>query len=263
MNRIIRHIALLGAGLLAAALPAAAQHTIGFTAGTGMGSGRFEPKQEMKPVWGIFTGGVSWRYYTEQRVVGCVGADLELLQHAFSMATNAARVDDPEDYLYYTRRIQSITLPIVWQPHAYLIRHRFRVYGEAGVTFSYNLSSTYEMERFVGDRIEVQKGDYHFRTVRDNRWGYGLVGGGGIAVLIRRFELNARVRYYFGYSDVLRNRNKYNSTIEGFTATPLRSPLDNLTVSLGLNYRFNKEGFESWKPRRKREKNREVFEYAK
>ena len=64
-------------------------------------------------------------------------------------------------------------------------------------------------------------------------------------------------------SDILRNRNKYSSTIEGFTATPLRSPLDNLTISLGVNYRFNKEGFEAWKPRRKREKNREVFEFAK
>jgi hypothetical protein len=44
--------------------------------------------------------------------------------------------------------------------------------------------------------------------------------------------------------------------------TPLRSPLDNLTITIGVSYRFNKEGFESWKPRRKREKNREVFEYV-
>ena len=35
------------------------------------------------------------------------------------------------------------------------------------------------------------------------------------------------------------------------------------SATLGLNYRFGKEGFEAWKPRRKREKNREVFEFAK
>ena len=91
--------------------------------------------------------------------------------------------------------------------------------------------------------------------------------GGGIAFLIRRFELNFRVRYYFGYSDIVRNRNKYSDNVgdgseNPFWATPLRSPLDNLTISVGLNYRFNKQGFETWKPRPKREKNREVFKYG-
>lgn len=263
MKRILILLTILSGAALFGARPAAAQHTVGFTFGSGMGTGRFEPQQETRPVWGIFTGGLSWRYYTAQRVVGCIGADLEFLQRAFSMATNASRVDDPKDYLYYTRRVNSIVLPIVWQPHAYLARRRLRLYGEAGVTFSYNLSSEWEREYFVDGRVETEKGDYTMRTVRDNRWGYGLVGGGGAAVLVGRFEINLRARYYFGYSDILRNRNKYSGTIDGFTATPLRSPLDNLTVSVGLNYRLGKEGFEAWKPRRKREKNREVFEFAK
>ena len=47
-----------------------------------------------------------------------------------------------------------------------------------------------------------------------------------------------------------------------FWATPLRSPLDNLMISVGLNYRFNKQGFEAWKPRPKKEKNREVFKFG-
>ena len=96
-----------------------------------------------------------------------------------------------------------------------------------------------------------------------------LVGfiAGGIALLIRRFEINVRARYYFGLSDIVRNRNKYaDNGIDGsenpFWATPMRSPLDNLTVSVGLSYRFNKEGFSTWKPRPKREKNREVFKYG-
>ena len=92
-------------------------------------------------------------------------------------------------------------------------------------------------------------------------------GGGGIAFLIRRFEINVRARYYFGLSDVVRNRNKYaDNGIDGsenpFWTTPMRSPLDNLTISVGLSYRFNKEGFSTWKPRPKREKNREVFKYG-
>ena len=102
---------------------------------------------------------------------------------------------------------------------------------------------------------------------RDNRWGYGLAGGGGIAVLFGRYELNFRARYYFGLSDVVRNRNKYyDNTDDGpenpFWTTPMRSPLDNITITVGLSYRFNKEGFETWKPRPKREKNRRVFKYG-
>ena len=66
---------------------------------------------------------------------------------------------------------------------------------------------------------------------------------------------------------VVRNRNKYyDNNSDGaenpFWATPLRSPLDNLMISVGLNYRFNKQGFEAWKPRPKKEKNREVFKFG-
>ena len=138
---------------------------------------------------------------------------------------------------------------------------------EAAATFSYHLSSTYENEEAKASGAADWKGDYSFKLPRDNRWGYGLAGGGGIALLIRRFEINVRARYYFGLSDIVRNRNKYaDNGIDGsenpFWATPMRSPLDNLTVSVGLSYRFNKEGFSTWKPRPKREKNREVFKYG-
>lgn len=255
LNYILLVVMLCGASVVEA------QHTIGVNFGGGMATGRFEPTQETKPIVGTFTSGFSWRYYSSQRVVGGIGADLEFVQQGFCIATNTSRVDDKKDYLYYTRHVNSIMLPLIWQPHAY-IKKRVRLYLEAGVNFSYNLSSTYEMETLVDQIKLTEKGDYHFKTVRDNRWGYGLLGGGGLAVLIKQFEINLRARYYFGYSDILRNRNKYSSSIEGFTLTPLRSPLDNLTITIGLNYRFNKEGFESWKPRRKRPKASRTFDYS-
>ena len=241
---------------------ASAQHTLGFTAGYGMASSRLDPKQEMKAIWGSYTAGLTWRYYGQQRFVGGFGIDLEFLQQGFSLATNASMVEEKKDYRYYTRNINSIVLPIVWQPHFYLFRNHVRVYLEAAATFSYHLSSTYENEEAKASGAADWKGDYSFKLPRDNRW-----GGGGIALLIRRFEINVRARYYFGLSDIVRNRNKYaDNGIDGsenpFWATPMRSPLDNLTVSVGLSYRFNKEGFSTWKPRSKREKNREVFKYG-
>ncbi len=246
---------------------AAAQHTLGFTMGYGMGSGRFQPAMETKAIWGMYSGGLTWRHYGKQRFVGGVGADLEFQQTGFSFATNASQVEEPSEYLYYTRRISSIVLPIVWQPHFYMLRNRLRVYIEAAATFSYNLSSTWENEyRDTEGAVRVQKGDYAFKPARDNRWGYGLAAGGGISLLVKQFELNFRARYSFGFSDIVKNRNKYyDNASDGpenpFTITPLRSPLDNITISVGLSYRFNKEGFEAWKPRPKRSKNREVFKY--
>lgn len=158
-------------------------------------------------------------------------------------------------------------LPVVWQPHFYMLRNRLRVYLEAAATFSYNFTSSYENEWARERGADDWRGSYRFHTARDNRWGYGLAGGGGVAVLIRRFELNFRVRYYFGFSDIVRNRTRYaDNATDGsenpFWATPLRSPLDDLHISVGLSYRFNKEGFRAWKPRPKREKNREVFKYG-
>lgn len=257
----------LAVAVLLACGTASAQHTLGFVAGTGMSTARFQPVQETKAIWGQYSAGLTWRYYGTQRVVGGFGIDLEYMQQGFSYATNASRVDEPEDYLYYTRKINSFVLPVVWQPHVYLFRHRMRVYLEAAATFSYNFSSTYQNEQAREEGLADWKGDYKFRVERDNRWGYGLAGGGGIALLIKRFELNFRVRYYFGFSDIVRNRNRYaGNTTDGpenpFYATPLRSPLDNLNISVGLAYRFNKTGFETWKPRPKREKNKEVFKYT-
>lgn len=247
---------------------AAAQHTLGFTAGYGMANGRFQPTQEMKALWGVYSGGLTWRYYGSQRFVGCVGVDLELLQQGYSFATNSAQVEERKDFLYYRRDVNSVVLPVVWQPHFYMLRNHVRIYLEAAATFSYNFSSKWQNQVKGSDgKIQTEKGTYEFKLARDNRWGYGLAGGGGLAFLIKRFELNFRVRYYFGFSDIVRNRNKYaDNATDGpenpFAATPLRSPLDNLMISVGLNFRFNKEGFETWKPRPKREKNKEVFKYG-
>ena len=53
--RIIRHIRILilSAVSVIAVQGVVAQHTLGFIAGYGMGSGRFDPKQEPRAVWGL------------------------------------------------------------------------------------------------------------------------------------------------------------------------------------------------------------------
>lgn len=269
---ILRFALLCTMAITFAVTDTSAQHTLTLTGGTGVSMARFYPAEVTKIMWGSENFGVSWRYYSPKpRFVGAFGIDLEYLERGFHSAYTYTSewVDDGENrkeirhYQYYSRHINSIMLPIVWQPHFYLAKNRLRIYLDAALVLSYNISSnySYENDRYPG-------GKYEWKVPRDNRFGYGLAGGLGFAVLIKQVEIGLRARYNFGYSDILKNRNKYysNST-DGrenpFYYSPLRSPLDNLNVSFTLGWRFNKAGFEEWwAPRRKKEKRLKNFNFS-
>ena len=261
--RYITKIFTLVAALLMLGQSAQAQHTVGVFGGMASATARFFPKQEMKSVWGLGNFGASWRYYSLPRFVGAVGADLELLQRGFSYGYTYKTVLDEKgneqrEYSYYTRQLNSLMMPLVWQPHFYIVNNHVRVYLEAALTFSYNFGGDYS----YSDKDE--SGKYDWRIERDNRWTYGLAGGGGIALLLGRYEVGFRARYYYGYADLLRNRNKYyDNATDGpenpFSYTPLKSPIDNLTFNITLAYRFNPDGFLEWtyKPTHRRGEKRE------
>lgn len=230
---------------------AKAQHTLSISAGSGISTARFYPSEETKWLWGSESLALSWRFYSPKpRFVGAVGIDLEYLQRGYCMGYTytVEFVDDHEirHYKYYTRNINSIMLPLVWQPHFYLAKNRLRLFVEAAFVLSYNLSSDYSYEE---DRYPP--GNYEWKVPRDNRFGYGLSGGVGLSVLLGQLEVGIKGRYIFGYSDVIKNRNKYYSgNLDGnenpFYYTPLRSPLDNINVMLTVGWRFNKRGFDEW-----------------
>ena len=259
MMRYITKIFMLVVALVVLAGSAQAQHTLGVFGGTASATARFFPKQEMKSIWGRGNYGVSWRYYSLPRFVGAVGADIELLQRGFSYGyAYSTYLDDKgneqREYEYYTRRLNSVMIPLVWQPHFYMINNHLRVYLEAALTLSYNFGGDWDYTD------NDQSGHYDWRRERDNRWNYGLAGGGGVALLLGRYEIGVRARYYFGYADILRNRNKYyDNATDGpenpFSYTPLKSPLDNLTFNITLAYRFNPDGFLEWTHKPTRQKN--------
>ncbi len=112
----LRRYILAAASVLPALLAwngASAQHTLGFIAGYGMANGRFQPQQEMRALWGMYSGGLTWRYYGRQRFVGGFGVDLEFQQSGFSFATNSSQVEEKKDYLYYTRHVNTLVTPVV------------------------------------------------------------------------------------------------------------------------------------------------------
>lgn len=247
---------------------AAAQHTLTLTGGTGLSNARFYPAEETKWLWGMETVGISWRYYSPKpRFVGAVGVDLEFMERGFQYgyAYTSAIVDDKEvrTYQFYTRKVNSIMLPIVWQPHFYVAKNKMRIFIEAAFVLSYNISSeySYENDRFPG-------GKYEWKVPRDNRFGYGLSGGAGFALLFGQVEVGFKAKYNFGYSDLMKNRNKYYSnTTDGrenpFYYSPLRSPVDNISAMITVGWRFNKRGFDSWYVvRPKKEKRIETFNFS-
>ena len=247
---------------------ASAQHTLTLTGGSGLSTARFYPAEETKWVWGMETIGLSWRFYSDKpRFVGAVGVDLEYLERGFSVgyAYTSSFVDDKEvrTYKYYTRNVNSLMLPIVWQPHVYAAKNRIRIFLEAAFVLSFNISSDYS---YQDDRYPA--GKYEWKEPRDNRFGYGLSGGAGFALLFGQVEVGFKAKYNFGYSDILKNRNKYYSnTTDGrenpFYYSPLRSPMDNINAMITVGWRFNKRGFDSWYVvRPKKEKRLETFNFS-
>jgi hypothetical protein len=277
MKRFIKILTFAFALSVAISFESSAQHTLAVTGGTGFATARPYPAQEMKPIWGTYQAGISWRYYSMPRFIACFGIDVELLQRGFSFAPYPYLYENKKDYKYYTRTVNSIMVPIVWQPHAYLFKKHLRVYLEAAPTFSFNFSSKFHNDEKYSIKIDGSipapiSGKYEFRPERDNRFSYGLRGGAGFDLIFGQFEFGVRAMYDFGYSDILRNRNKYYDNLldselkpgeNPFYYTPLRSPLDNLTLSVKLGFRIGKEGFQEWYWKKPAfPKNKEVFKYT-
>ncbi|MBE6200685.1 MAG: hypothetical protein E7134_00655 [Rikenellaceae bacterium] len=236
---IVSLVAEFGGGEVVGRVAAQKQY-LGIKGGWGEGDVRLYPHWTSPPVWGKWNGGIYWVYYgggkenhyLYDHVAGGVSVELEFLQRGFQYASLTPGYSS-ERYMY-GRHINSIMVPIMWQPHVFAFDERLRLYLNAGVTGSFNISST---EYFIDSETgKVETFDYEFQTVRDNRWGYGLVVGLGGGWAFDKIEVLAEGRYYFGYSDIVKRKTIYSGT------QFLRSPLDNINFSIGVAYHWNHSG---------------------
>ncbi|MFR9523337.1 MAG: PorT family protein [Rikenellaceae bacterium] len=271
----MKRLIFLTLALLATLGSLRAQNTFGVAQGFGSGFVRAYPSIESKSIYGLSTTSLMWRNYTAEPYIGCFGIDVEIMERGFAYApyTSTNNTDDDRDesdLLYYYRYINSVMVPIIWQPYIYMFHNRVRIFADAAVTFSYNYSSSYKNDLYnsYGFNDDVWQGEYDMRSERDNVWGYGLAFGGGITYLIDRFEIQASMRYYFGYSDILKNRNKYytnntdSSAENPFSYTPLRSPIDNFNFKIGVSYRVGSGDYAAWYTKRLKSTGlRDGFEY--
>ncbi|MCC8088937.1 MAG: PorT family protein [Rikenellaceae bacterium] len=215
------------------------QHYVGVRGGYGGGMIRLEPKEESGALIGFPTVGVGWKYYSPVKYVGAIGAELSYVKSGYK---TLPFVDSDTSY---QRRVESIQLPFMWQPHIYMFNRKARAFLNLGIYVSYNIASdTSTVSKVNG---VLHKGKYPLRTVKDNRFGYGLCGGAGIGVFINRFEILAEARYSYGYADLLKYADKY-------PGNPKRSPMDSFNISIGVYYRLGKGGILSPASERKKKK---------
>ena len=232
--------------LLFGALPAFGQHYIGVKGGYGAARGRFYPLPDKSGLmWNKYTAGVVWKYFSPQQIVGGVSAELEFQMRGYSMFFGSGEISNETSYTSRTRTVSSITLPLIWQPHLYMINRRVRFFLSAGVTFTYNLGigdklilADYGFDADGNRTITRESSNYKMQTARDVRWNYGWLGGAGFSVLVNRWEIFAEGRYYYGMSDILRTKTKYLFNEEG----SIRSELDNIYITMGVTFRLGKRG---------------------
>lgn len=217
-----------------------AQHYIGAKGGYGMAMGRFYPLNAESPMaWNKYNGGIAWKYYSDQQVVGGVSVELEYLMRGFRIEEGI--VSESTDYTIKTRTVNSIVMPLIWQPHVYLAKRHIRLFINAGFTIIYNTGIGETYTRFThsaSGNVNTVTTPYKMQSARDNRWNYGICGGPGVGVLFGRWEVFVEGRYYFGMSDIIRNKTSYIFNEEG----TLRSELDNLFINFGVFFRLGKGG---------------------
>ncbi len=225
----------------------AAQHYIGVKGGYGMARGRFYPfysYDRSASMWNRYNGGLVWKYYSAQQVVGGVSVELEYVMRGFRF--EKGEMSGTSDYNYKVRTVNSLVLPLIWQPHLYLANRHIRVFINAGFTLIYNTgigdTETVFRQRIGSDGVPVPSKPvvtpYKMQIARDSRWNYGICFGPGIGVLFGRWEVFVEGRYYYGMSDIIRTKTRYIFNEEG----SIRSELDNLFINFGVFFRLGKGG---------------------
>ncbi len=246
-----------------------AQHYVGLKAGYGGASGRFYPLPDKKGiVWNKLSGGVVWRHFTEQQVLGGMGLELEFQQRGYRVMDGRLSlgelvgelpdgegfvggnniVSDSTTYRVTTRSVSSITMPLLAHPHLYLFNRTVRLFGTLGASISYNTGLGDQVttadhvwnENTRTHTVLTKTEPYKMQIARDVRWNYGLVMGGGLGVLVGRMEFFAEGRYYWGLSDILRYKSKYLFHDGREQDKPMRTELNNIFVSVGVTFRLGK-----------------------
>ncbi len=97
-----------------------------------------------------------------------------------------------------------LCLPILFKVHYPVFKNKFFVTAELGENVSYFVSGTQKFTFLWGDN-PVQKTNLDLKNSPYNRLDFGLDGGLGVSIPIKKSFIDVGFRYYYGLRDVDQN----------------------------------------------------------
>lgn len=205
---------------------------VGIRGGVGGGTISTNPFQETKSTFGVPEFGISILYKGKGKYVDGLEANVNYATSEYRWLAKAKSDSS------YTRKINAVEIPIMWHARYDMDKERLSVFINLGPYISYDLSSS---ESWAGNDVpgsswQNRSQKYEYSTLVDNRFGYGIIGGGGISYLIGgRILISVEARYRFGLSDVYKNPNKFPKSEYN------QSQVSQYRVTGGIAYRFGKK----------------------
>lgn len=197
---------------------------IGINGGANYNTVSFNPTIKQNGLLGI-TGGVTARYISEKYFAMICGAQVELnfSQRGWDEKFDVTKGFSPEDS--YVRTMNYVEIPFL----AHLAFGK-----ERGLQFFLNLGPQIA---FLLSESEKSKGSWQIKNRlpneqygkwTENKFDYGIVGGGGLELRTKAGNFLIEGRYYFGLADF------YNSTKKDYFSRSAHA-----TISARITYLFD------------------------
>ncbi|MEG1564153.1 MAG: porin family protein [Bacteroides sp.] len=213
---------LIGFGLPASAQIGEMRHNfaIGFNAGANYNNVSFQPTIKQSGLLGI-TGGLTARYISEKYFAMICGVQIEL---NYSQRGWKEKFENPNDDRAYSRTMTYVEVPFL--AHLAFGKDRgAQFFLNLGPQVAFMLS---DKEDRTGSWAEEKLPLHQYGTPINNKFDYGIVGGGGLEIRTKAGNFLLEGRYYFGLADI------YNSTKKDYFS---RSA--NTTISARITYLFD------------------------
>lgn len=225
----------------------AQENYIGVRGGMNGGNMTILPSLPKKMNFGFYEGGISYKYVGGEKWVGGVQIEATYAQ------TGITLMPRPNSDSTYNRSFSTIEVPFMWHPSYGFANDKVRVFLNAGPYFSYIMDSKYEyIDKKDLSSDYNRGGDYVFNRFLDVRFGYGVMGGAGLEVMLtKRFQMQLEFRYKFSFSDIWKNKAKIDPSISKPTISEKeqmfdkedysQSQVNQMAVSFGLFYKFGRD----------------------
>lgn len=158
----------------------------GFNFGYGFSGAMFQPNMNQEMYTGSYTGGIAFKYRGEKYMA---------FQGEIDYSHKGYRIKN--DTIAYERTSNTIMVPMMAQGN--IGYKRLNVILNLGCYGSYMLNAK---EKTTYKNVTTEN-DYDIKLVRDHRYEFGIVAGGGFYVDLKPVLVQFEARYYYGLTNLI------------------------------------------------------------